>query len=484
MTNKLFFTTLFLLCFFINGCEDEAPEIVDTSELDALVTDLESQVFARNVFQSPALVNRYLVHTDEALNAQYYTWTSITFFFYDRLKLAVQLEEKAKASGLKNYQAVGKLFQSYIADRITQLFGDVPYSEVIANGGELGQSKYDTQKDIYIKVLNDLREVNEMLDPSAEMIGGDIVYNGDVMKWRKLSNVLRLRFLIGMSLKTNDPDLDIIGDFKEIVENPNEFPIFTSNDDNTNFYFDLAVGQEYPFFDDPKFKTSYFLDAYFVDLLKERADPRLFKVAEPEKVAIDDGVSPTSFEAFNGIKGSNLLAENQEAVEKGNGSPIHPRYHTDPANEPSLTASYFEQEFTLAEAAQLGWINSDPETHYKNGIVASMEFYNIEGNSITDYLQQPKVAFSPNDAMNQILTQKYLALFLNTDWLGAYSQRRTGLPALDNSGTGVQNGGIVPKRWSYPDTELESNQENVTEAINRQFGGVDDINGLMWVLQE
>lgn len=484
MTNKICLTTLFILFFLINGCEDKEPGISDITKLDALVTELETQVFARNVFQSPALANRYLVHTDEALNAQYYTWSSIPFLFYDRLKLSVQLEEKAKEAGLKNYQAVGKLFQAYIADRITQLFGDVPYSEVIANGGELGQSKYDFQKDIYIKVLNDLKEVNEMLDPSAEMIGGDVVYNGDVMKWRKLSNVLRLRFLIGMSLKTNDPDLNIIADFKEIVENPNEFPIFSSNEDNTNFYFDLAEGEEYPFFEDPKFETSYFLDAYFVDLLKERNDPRLFKMAEPEKVAIDNGISPTDLEAFNGIKGSNLLEDNQEAVQKGNGSPIHSRYYSDPANEPSLTASYFEQEFTLAEAAQLGWISSNPETHYKNGIVSSMEFYNIEGNSINEYLTQSNVVFSPNEGMNQILTQKYLALFLNTDWLGAYSLRRTGLPVLDNSGNGVQNGGIVPKRWNYPDTELESNLENVTEAINRQFGGQDDINGLMWVLQE
>ena len=84
--------------------------------------------------------------------------------------------------------------------------------------------------------------------------------------------------------------------------------------------------------------------------------------------------------------------------------------------------------------------------------------------------------------MEQINTQKYLSFFLNSGWESFYNQRRTGIPAFV-VGPSTQNGGQIPKSWMYPQDELDNNFENVAEAINRQYAGNDDVNGVMWLLK-
>jgi hypothetical protein len=83
-----------------------------------------------------------------------------------------------------------------------------------------------------------------------------------------------------------------------------------------------------------------------------------------------------------------------------------------------------------------------------------------------------------------ISTQKYLASFMNSGWEPFYNQRRTGFPTFSATGEGIINKGQVPKRWMYPESELNLNRENVQQAINRQFPQGDDINGVMWLLKQ
>lgn len=81
-----------------------------------------------------------------------------------------------------------------------------------------------------------------------------------------------------------------------------------------------------------------------------------------------------------------------------------------------------------------------------------------------------------------VLLQKYLAFFQNSGWEAYFNYRRTGVPVfLADTGTG--NGGLIPKRFQYPTNEQTTNSENGKEAIQRQFGGNDDINAPMWIIQ-
>ena len=81
-----------------------------------------------------------------------------------------------------------------------------------------------------------------------------------------------------------------------------------------------------------------------------------------------------------------------------------------------------------------------------------------------------------------IVTQKYINYFLNGGWEPFYNQLRTGFPVFSVDGGGVLNNEKVPKRWMYPQVELQLNTDNVEAAIGRQFND-DNINGVMWLLK-
>ena len=100
------------------------------------------------------------------------------------------------------------------------------------------------------------------------------------------------------------------------------------------------------------------------------------------------------------------------------------------------------------------------------------------------YYKQPSVKYAGNNAngLKQILLQKYLAYARNSGYQGYYQWRRTGIPSF-NAGSGSGNGGVIPKRFQYPTNEISANGANLTAALQSQYGGNDDINGLMWLVK-
>ena len=86
----------------------------------------------------------------------------------------------------------------------------------------------------------------------------------------------------------------------------------------------------------------------------------------------------TSFSSFGGLDAGAYVNDNvQRLTEKGEGSPLNPRYYSDPVNEPSIAVGYPELQFNLAEAALRGWITADTSEFYVKGITASLQFYSI-----------------------------------------------------------------------------------------------------------
>jgi hypothetical protein len=268
--------------------------------------------------------------------------------------------------------------------------------------------------------------------------------------------------------------------FKAIVDDPTGHPIFTSNDDNAALVFYDAVNNRYPFLNSNNFKTAYYMEESFVNMLKDFGDPRLFTFADnkPESSALPE----TDFDAYGGLDGSAPLSTNTNRLVNGEASRVDARYYSDPINEPSVLMGYAELEFTLAEAAARTWITDDPEQHYNNGIRASMDFYNIDSGDQDDYLLNPDVVYSPANGIEMIITQKYINFFLNGSWEPFYNQRRTGFPEFSVDGGGVLNDEQIPKRWMYPTLELQLNADNVHDAIERQYTE-DNINGVMWLLK-
>ncbi|SDE64316.1 SusD/RagB family nutrient-binding outer membrane lipoprotein [Cellulophaga baltica] len=470
----LFFT---VSCTKIEDLQDDPNRATSVSP-DLLLTNIETKAF-NNVSLNSALASRYLTFTDGINENQYYNWQQASFANYDNIKQVHKMIEESEKAETEVYSILAKFFNSYFITELTMVFGEVPYSEILATGEENYTPVYDTQEAIFLKVLNDLNDASNALATNEELILGDVIYDGDKTKWRKLINTYYLRVLLMLSNKTDVASLNVIGRFQEILENPTKYPLFDSNEDNGALVYVNIQDNRYPLFNNNELQTAYYLEESFVDRLKDLEDPRLFVFAEKTPAAI--ALADDDFNAYDGLYGSAIFSDNAAKAVAGNASRIAPRFYNDPINEPSLLIGYSELQFILAEAVARTWISGDAASYYNEGIKASMNFYGIS--EVSAYLAKSEVQLTSAIAMARIATQKHIALFLNTGWQMFYEQRRTGYPEFNVDGGGTLNEGRIPKRWLYPANEATNNAASLKAAINRQFTSGDDINSLMWLLK-
>jgi hypothetical protein len=368
---------------------------------------------------------------------------------------------------------------------MTQIFGDIPYAQMMQSmNGNFDSSAarpvYDKQQDIYLNVLNDLKIASDSLSATGIAISGDLIYGGDMEKWKKLINSFTLRVLMSLSKKENNTTLNIKQRFNEIVSNPAKYPLLASNSDNGQLPYHNITGNQYPFYNSNSMKTDYYLDSTFVDILQELKDPRLFVFGQPTQAS---GLPANNFDAYDGLSGSAILSYNTTKRGQGRASQINRRYAYEPINEPSLLIGYPEVQFLLAEGVVRGWISGNANTYYKKGIEASLNFSNFNttysGADIQTYLNQPVISLQPGKEISQIITQKYISLFMNTGWQPFFEQRRTGFPVFETVGAGILNGGKIPKRWMYPTDEYNNNRVNIENAVKSQYPEGDNINWVM-----
>jgi hypothetical protein len=410
---------------------------------------------------------------------------------YGAITQVVKMEQEAERVGKLNYRYIGKFFKAYFIVNMTQTFGDIPYSQMMQSimnnnfsDSSATQPVYDKQQDIYRGVLDELKIASDSLSTTEVAIGGDLVFDGDIEKWKKLINSFSLRVLMSLSKKEGDETLNIKQRFNEIVSDPAKYPLISSNSENGSLPFYDITGNQYTYYNNNSMKTDFYLDSTFVDILQENNDPRIFVFGKPAPAS---SLPATDFNAYDGLVGSAPLDYNTGKRGDGLASQINDRYAYEAINEPSVLMSYAEVQFLLAEAAVRGWISGDPETFYETGIEASLEFSNFNNtysaSDIVDYLNQPSIALQSGTEIEQIITQKYISMFMNSGWQPFFEQRRTGFPDFETAGSGILNGGKIPKRWMYPTDEYDNNTVNVENAVKNQFPDGDDVNGVMWILQ-
>lgn len=463
------------------------PTIADPS---LLMPNIERIAFS-TINTNAALASRHLTYTQSTADAQYYGWQR-SGMSYGNIAQVIRMEQEAARVGKPSYRYIGKFFRAYFVINMTETFGDIPYSQMMLSltTGNVTDSavirpKYDKQQDIYKAVLDDLKIASDSLVTGATDVAGDIIYGGKTESWKKLINSYTLRVLMSLSKKEADATLNIKQRFNEIVSNPAKYPLISSNAENGRLTYYNITGNQYPFFNDNSMKTDYYMDSTFVDILQELKDPRLFSFAKPMPSST---LPANDFNSYDGLGGSKALAQNTAKRNLGNASQIADRYSYQATNEPSVLMSYAEVQFLLAEAVIRGWITGDAQDLYKKGIRASLEFSNYGGNTyaaeaITDYLAQPIINLVAGQQIRQIITQKYISMFMNTGWQPFFEQRRTGFPVFETSGSGILNGGRIPKRWMYPVSEYNNNRTNIEKSVQSQYTGGDNVNGEMWLIK-
>lgn len=468
---------LIVLLFVIQSCDFEEfqndPNRTVEANPSLVLTNLIVNTF-NNLDLSAQLASRMMVWVDGQDLSQYYNWNRSEFGSFNQLRQTVKMIEEAERTGLTEYTALAKFFQAYHFYQLTMTFGDIPFTDALSGFDGSFSPSYDNQEIVFAGVLQLLEEANQGLSSASEAdLLGDVLFQGDVQKWRKAINSFRLRVLMTLSNKEGNSAIDIRQQFANVVGDPVSYPLMTSNEDNLALqHYDVADSR-YPYFNNQNFKVAYPLERTLVELLKERQDPRLFTIANPNVLSTD----PNSFDSYGGLDGSAAFDQLQMEFLSGVGSFPNSRYSDDPTAESSVTMSYAELQFILAEAVELNWIGGDAAIFYNRGIEANMNFYGYT--DVTDYLSQPIVAYNSTNGIELINTQKYLTYFLSGGWEPFYNQRRTGIPSFSTTDF---NNGQIPVRWMYPLSELNLNTNNVDAAIQNQFNGDDSINGIMWLL--
>lgn len=370
---------------------------------------------------------------------------------------------------LINKNAIARIWEAYLFSRLTDLYGDIPYSQSLQGATSLNFSPaYDRQQSIYKSLLVSLKNAGDDLDASKAVFAGiaDPIYNGSLTKWKQLANSLRLRLALRMS--SADPasaQAEIASlQGQSFISANSESAIFPYNGDIRNPLFDLvnsgqSGGRTYP-------------SKFLIDHLKATNDPRIKVFAQYTLESTIIGIPD-----YDGVP--NLVPA---------GSSIWSNYNTDASDvskmgtwflkqdAPGMIMSYAEVCFLKSEAALKGWYSGDAQQYYVDGVTANMQSYS--GGGITTTQINTYVASLPPVSLENIITQKWIT-FTYQNGFEAYNEyRRTGYPVLkDYSGNAI-NANTFPNRLTYPATELSLNSSNYYDAIAHQ--GADNATTKVW----
>ena len=362
-----------------------------------------------------------------------------------------------------NLYSQARILRVFIYHRLTDLHGDIPYSEA-GKGFIDGETtpKYDSQEEIYNDMINELTEAVNAMDQGMTTFGeNDLFFGGDVSQWIKFGNSLKMR--LGMRLTERDEGLA-----RSVVESAASGMVMESNDDTA--WIPHASGPSginrngigEVFQDFGLTGHAFRMSDTLVDMLldaengNQNVDPRLTVFA---KVYDEDGNvttnDPLDYKGLeNGLDAAALgdldlitfAMPNRELMAS--------------YSAPNLFMTYAETRFILAEAAARGWnVPGSAQVHYEEGIRAAMEHLALYGDNgiIPESDIQTYIDNVPPADIEQINIQKWIALYLNG--YEAYANwRRTGFPDLvPVDFPGNRSGGEIPRRYLYPPSEEQNN---------------------------
>ena len=409
-------------------------------------------------------------------------------FYRNVLKQTVDaLNKTSKDTGRTNLYNEARIWKAYSFMILTDTYGDIPYTDASKGfTSQVIQPKYDKQEFIYKDILKELDEATNALDASKPTSTADILYGGNIAKWKSLGNSLLLR--AAMRLTKVAPDIA-----KTYVAKAVAGGLMQSNSDNSVLRHTSLYNNWIAVHLTAREKANFYLAKPFVDYLKNNNDPRLKSIAVravgaksgadqvPARTTSDPALQIGMPVGYDDVSIKNTFSANGVAslydYSQVNLNTIlkltSPEYHV----------TYAETQLLLAEAVVRGWASGNANQLFQSGIKAHMQQmaeYDasaaISDNAIQTYLAANPL--NPATALEQINTQYWVAAFMNGSELFA-NFRRSGYPALKkNPYPGSEITGDFIRRMPYPDTEIITNSANLNAAIATQ--GKNDLNTRVW----
>ena len=358
------------------------------------------------------------------------------------------------------YEGPSRILKAYMAAGLTDLFGDVPYSEAFKGDGETVTPVYDTQESIYMEpdgIMDNLDKGITALESysSAIPLEGDILFNGDLNGWVRFANSLKIKYLMRISAR-----IDVASQLQAIVSEGNfinensENAIFNFTDGEPN-NFRLARLRIGDF-------NNYVLSETMDEILIGLNDPRIGRLYRP----FGNSENGEYNGLLNGIDAS-------VGVSLADYSQLGTIFRENTGLLDANFMTSMETHFLLAEAAQKGLITADATTLYNTGVTQAFDYWQVE--LPADYLSL-EGALTNGNPLENIITQKWIANMIN-GYEGWVEYRRTGFPQLKTISASL-NDNLIPVRMPYPAEEEALNSTNYSDAASKTDG--NSINVPVW----
>ena len=455
-------------------------------------------------------------------------WTS---FYPKAIKnLTDAIHRSEEDENRKNINAILRIYRVYMMSVITDIYGDAPYSEAgLGYLKEIYNPKYDTQEDIYNDFFTELKDAASALNAANDRITGDVIYNGDVAKWIKLANSLRLRYAMRISdvapEKARKEFEDALASEGGVLTSGSDDALikymdisFSFGQDSYTDYRGNALSQLL-FGNDPANNPSYLCSTFFNQLYNTK-DPRTFMIARfyydglMSQTSPDNRIDPTDEITGKGIAmnpcqpgafsydpwpqgyDSDMMkeiAKTNPSVETTMARETEPKLANNflRGDNPGVVMTCAEVNLLLAEASLKKWnTGGTVEGFYSKGVRAAMDFLadnygydRISDNDFNTYIADNGTGHTEQQAKAAINTQAWILHFTNPAECWA-NVRRSGYPRLKSPaeygfGQYLTGGKDIPVRLCYPTLESSYNKPGYDEALKR-MGGKDSWNTHVW----
>lgn len=355
-----------------------------------------------------------------------------------------------------NQIAVARILKAYFFQYLTDIYGDIPYSEAF-KGATNPSPKYDSQESIYTDLVKELKEASAQIKENELGVVGDNIYYGDMSKWKKFANSLLLRVGTRMSDAAPSVATDAIN---FAIANG----LFADNSDNAYFHFSSSVPNNNPLNEDRKTRADFAVSKTLLDTMSALNDPRIPAYAAP---AVKSGVF---IGKLYGMTPAAAAAEDPGFISQPSATVLD-------ATAPGILMNYAEVQFALAEAVERGIIAGSAADYYNAGIKASMTEWGVSEADADIYVNQSGVSYSTvsGDWKHKIGFQKWLSLYMQgiQGW-SEYRRLDFGVLIFPQPSTVA----YIPSRMRYPTNEQTVNRDNYKAAVASQ--GADNLKTKLW----
>ena len=385
-------------------------------------------------------------------------------FIFANLRDNEILLQKSRTNPAFNvYEGPALVLKSYMAAALTDLYGDVPYSEALSGKSGVILPKYDSQEAIYTAeggILDNLDKAIAALKnyKGATKLEGDILYSGTLSKWVLFANSLKIKYLMRISSK-----VDVKARLQAIYSEGNFIKAAT---DNATYKFTASQPNNF------RMATARIGD-YNLFIMSKTIEEILANLNDP-RVAVYFRPTAADPKVYKGLLNGPDASKLSISVSNYSLSGAIFRENSDKLNANYMTA--YETSFWLAEAAEKGFITASAQEWYEKGITQAFAYWLTP--LPADYLSRSQVAYkaSGQNPIEQIITQKWIAS-IDNGYEGWIEWRRTGFPKLKMISASL-NDNKIPVRLPYPGSEAALNADAFQAAAAKTNG--NSVNVATW----